>query len=88
MSLEVENYVDMDTHGMFICTIEEAKVFNKSETMTYNYYHANVKPKPQTEGKKGYICKICSYVYEGDVLPEDIVCPICKHGAADFEKIK
>ena len=88
MSLKVESYVDMDTHGMFICTIEEAKVFNKSETMTYNYYHANVKPKPQTEGKKGYVCKICGYIYEGEPLPEDFVCPLCKHGAEDFEKIQ
>jgi len=87
MSLKVENYVDMDTHGMFICTVEEARVFNKIETMTYNYYQANVKPKPQTEGKKGYVCKVCGYVYEGDPLPEDFICPLCKHGAVDFEKI-
>ncbi|MBO4962596.1 MAG: flavin reductase, partial [Clostridia bacterium] len=69
MSLKVEQYVDMDTHGLFICTVEEAKVFNKTETMTYSYYQANVKPKPQTEGKKGYVCKICGYIYEGYPLP-------------------
>ena len=56
--------------------------------MTYTYYQNNVKPKPQTEGKKGYVCKICGYVYEGDELPDDFICPLCKHGAADFEKIK
>ncbi len=88
MSLKVEQYVDLDTHGMFICSVTEARVISDRETMTYSYYHANVKPKPEIEGKKGYVCKICGYVYEGDELPEDFVCPLCKHGAADFEQIK
>ena len=88
MSLNVEDYVDLGTHGMFICTVTEARVITNLETMTYNFYQANVKPKPQTEGKKGYVCKICGYVYEGDELPEDFVCPLCKHGIADFEKIE
>ena len=88
MSLKVESYVDLDTHGMFICSVTEARVLTDRETMTYTYYQENVKPKPQVEGKKGYVCKICGYVYEGDELPEDIVCPLCKHGAADFEPIK
>ena len=87
MSLKVEQYVDLDTHGMFICTVTEARVLSDKETMTYTYYQANVKPKPETEGKKGYVCKVCGYVYEGDELPEDFVCPLCKHGAADFEPI-
>ncbi|MBO5511842.1 MAG: flavin reductase [Clostridia bacterium] len=88
MSLKVEQYVDLDTHGMFICSVTEARTLSDAETMTYAYYHANVKPKPQTEGKKGYVCKICGYVYEGEELPEDFVCPLCKHGAQDFEPIK
>lgn len=88
MSLKVENYVDLDTHGMFICEITEARVISDKETMTYSYYHKNVKPKPQTEGRKGFVCKICGYVYEGDELPEDFICPLCKHGAIDFEPIK
>ena len=88
MSLEVTQYVDLGTHGMFICDVTEARVIGDKETMTYDYYHANVKPKPQTEGKKGYVCKICGWVYEGDELPADIVCPLCKHGAADFEPIE
>ena len=88
MSLKVEQYVDLDTHGMFICSVSEARVISDRETMTYSYYHQNVKPKPATEGKKGYVCKICGYVYEGDELPEDFICPLCKHGAADFEPIK
>lgn len=88
MSLDVEQYVDLDTHGMFICSVSEARVISNQETMTYSYYHENVKPKPETDGKKGYVCKICGYVYEGETLPEDFVCPLCKHTAADFEKIK
>lgn len=87
MSLEVEQYIDLGTHGMFICTVTEARVMSDKETMTYSYYQQNVKPKPQTENKKGYVCKICGYVYEGDELPEDYICPLCKHGAADFEPI-
>ncbi len=88
MSLKVENYIDLDTHGMFICSVTEARVINDNETMTYSYYHENVKPKPQTDGKKGYVCKVCGWIYEGDSLPDDIVCPLCKHGAADFEPIE
>ena len=87
MSLKVESYVDLDTHGMFICSVTEARVISDKETMTYNHYQQNVKPQPQTEGKKGYVCKICGWVYEGEPLPDDIVCPLCKHGAADFEPI-
>ncbi len=87
ISLAVEQYVDLDTHGMFICTVTEAKVLSDVETMTYDYYQANVKPKPETPKKKGYVCKICGYVYEGDELPEDFICPLCKHPASDFEPL-
>ena len=87
LSLKVEQYVDLDTHGMFICSITEARVLSSAETMTYTYYQNHVKPKPQTEGKKGFVCKVCGYVYEGEELPEDFICPLCKHGAADFEPI-
>ena len=88
MSLKVEQYVDLGTHGMFICSVTEARVMSDQDTMTYTYYQQNVKPKPETEGKKGFVCKVCGYVYEGDELPEDIVCPLCKHGAVDFEPIQ
>lgn len=88
ISLKVEQYVDLDTHGMFICSVTEARVMNDKETMTYTYYQNNVKPKPDTEGKKGFVCKICGYIYEGDVLPDDFICPLCKHGVADFEPIQ
>ena len=87
MSLKVESCVDLGTHGMFICTVTEARVMEAKETMTYTYYQNHVKPQPETEGKKGYVCKVCGWVYEGDTLPDDIVCPLCKHGAADFEPI-
>ncbi len=87
MSLKVQEYVDLGTHGMFICEITEARVISDVETMSYTYYQNNVKPKPETEGKKGFVCKICGYVYEGEELPEDFICPLCKHGAADFEPI-
>ena len=89
-SLKVEQYVDLDTHGMFVCALEEAKTVSSVPTMTYNYYQANVKPKPRAkeEKKKGYVCKICGYVYEGDPLPEDFICPWCKHPASDFEPLK
>ena len=88
MSLKVEDYVDLGTHGMFICSVTEARVMSNQDTMTYTYYQNNVKPKPETEGKKGFVCKVCGYIYEGDELPADYICPLCKHGAADFEPIE
>lgn len=87
MSLKVVDAIDLPTHVMFICEVTESRVLSDKPTMTYDYYQQNVKPKPETEGKKGYVCKVCGYVYEGDELPEDFVCPLCKHGAADFEPI-
>ena len=75
-------------YGMFICSVTEARVMSDQDTMTYTYYQQNVKPKPETEGKKGFVCKVCGYVYEGDELPEDIICPLCKQGAVDFEPIQ
>ena len=88
MSLKVEQYVDLGTHGMFICEVTEARVISDVPTMTYTYYLEKVKPKPETEGKKGWVCTICGYVYEGEELPDDFICPLCKHGAADFEPIE
>lgn len=86
-SLYVEETVDLGSHTMFICKVTEAISISDIETMTYSYYHKNVKPKPQAK-KKGYVCKICGYVYEGENLPDDFVCPLCKHGASDFERIE
>lgn len=87
MSLDVIEYHDMGTHGTFVCSVSEAEVLNKDESMTYSYYHKNVKPKPQTQAKKGYACKICGYIHQGELTP-DFTCPLCKHGAVDFEEIK
>ena len=87
ISLKVENYLDMDSHGLFVCRITESGVFSQKESMTYAYYHANVKPKPQPKKVKGFVCKICGYVYEGEELPADFICPICKHPASDFEPL-
>ncbi|MBP3387040.1 MAG: flavin reductase [Clostridia bacterium] len=88
MSLKVEQYVDLGTHGMFICSITEARVISDKETMTYTYYQNNVKPKPVTDGKKGWVCTVCGYVHDEEELPDDFVCPLCKHGASDFERIQ
>ncbi len=88
MSLKVESYQDIGTHGIFICTMTESGNLTKEPTMSYAYYHANVKPKKKPAAKKGFVCKICGWEYEGETLPADIVCPVCKHGAADFEPIK
>ena len=87
-SLEAEDCLDLGSHGMFICRITEARVINSKETMTYTYYQNKVKPTAKTKDKKGFVCKICGYVYEGDSLPEDFICPICKHPASDFEAIE
>ena len=88
ISLKVENYVDLGSHGMFVCSVTESRVLSPAPAMTYAYYQANVKPKPQPPaGKKGWVCKICGYVYEGEKLPDDFVCPLCKHGPADFEPL-
>lgn len=83
ISVSVEKKVDLDTHIMFIGGVTEAGILSDGETMTYGFYQNNIKPKP--EKKKGFVCRICGYVYDGDTLPEDYICPVCKHGAADFE---
>ena len=88
LSAEVIAINDYGTHALFIADVTEAKTFNDDKSMTYAYYFENVKPKAQAQkGKTEWVCKICGYKYEGDELPEDFICPICKHGADDFEKI-
>jgi len=86
ISCKVISQVDLDTHIMFICDVTQCVNLNKVETMSYTYYLQNVKPKPDA-AKKGHVCKICGYIYEGEDLPEDFICPLCKHGAADFEPL-
>ena len=89
MSLKVTDFVDVGTHGMFICEVTESRVVSDKETMSYSYYHKNVKPKPASKEEKiGWICTVCGFIHDEEELPDDFECPICKHGASDFEKIK
>jgi len=87
ISCQVISQVDLQTHIMFICDVTQCVTLNEKDSMTYTYYQRNVKPRPEAD-KKGYVCKICGYVYEGEELPEDYICPLCKHGAQDFEPIQ
>ena len=86
ISCKVISRVDLDSHTMFICDVTQCVKLNDAETMTYTYYQKNVKPRPNAE-KKGHVCKVCGFVYEGEELPEEYICPLCKHGVADFEPI-
>jgi flavorubredoxin/flavin reductase (DIM6/NTAB) family NADH-FMN oxidoreductase RutF len=89
ISGEVKNTIDCGTHTLFIAEVNQAFSLSRDPSVTYQYYFDNIKPKPQPPkgNKKGFVCKICGYVHEGDTLPDDFVCPLCKHGAADFERI-
>ena len=86
ISAKVISSIDLGTHTMFICDVTESAVLSDKETMTYNYYQSDVKPRPDSD-KKGWVCNICGYIYEGEELPDDFICPLCKHGAADFSKL-
>ena len=86
MSLRVTSYVDLGTHGMFICEITESRVVSDKETMSYTYYQKNVKPRPKPKAK-GYVCTVCGYLHEDENLPDDFVCPWCKHTKEVFEKV-
>ena len=91
ISGKVINKLDLGTHTMFIADVTECNVLSEQPSVTYTYYQKNIKPKPKKEAapaKTYYRCKICGYIYEGDNLPADFVCPLCKHGAADFEKVE
>ena len=89
ISGKVEQVIDCGTHLLFIAEVTQADKLPGAPSMTYSYYHANVKPKKKQEEKpkKGYVCRICGYFHEGEELPEDFVCPICKHGKDDFEPV-
>jgi len=89
ISAEVSDSYDYGTHTVFIADVTQSLVLSDEPSVTYQYYFDNIKPKPQppSENKKGFVCKICGYVYEGDSLPDDFICPLCKHGAADFEPL-
>ena len=87
MSFNVLETMDFGSHTLFNALLTESETLNNSESITYDFYQRNIKPKPQSTETKGYRCTICGYVYEGEPLPPDFVCPICKHGAEDFVKI-
>ena len=87
ISGKVVEKVDLGTHTMFIADVTDGEILNDLPSATYAYYHAHIKPQPKKAEKTCYRCKICGYEYEGDELPENFVCPLCGHGAADFEKI-
>lgn len=88
MSAYVKQEIDLGTHTMFIAQLVAAETLSDIPTATYDFYQKNIKPKPQEKTeKKGWRCKICGYVYEGEELPPDFICPWCKHGVEDFEKI-
>ena len=88
ISGKVIQTLDYGTHTVFIADVTEAKVLSNAPSLTYAYYFEHVKPKPAAlSEQKGWVCKICGYVYEGDELPADFICPLCKHGAEDFERL-
>lgn len=87
ISAEVIEMVDCGTHTLFIANTVEAKVLSTEPSVTYAYYFEHIKPKPEAAKKKGFVCKVCGYVYEGEELPKDYVCPLCGHGAEDFEPL-
>ncbi|MCL1820875.1 MAG: flavin reductase [Oscillospiraceae bacterium] len=90
ISGKVTESLDYGTHTLFVADVAQAFVLSAERSVTYQYYFDNIKPKPQVpkEHKDGFICKICGYVYEGSALPDDYICPLCKHGVNDFEKLK
>lgn len=87
-SLKVKSAIELPSHYLFLCTVEESAVLNKTPSMTYAFYHKNVKPAPKKENKKGWVCKICGYIHEEETFPEGFLCPLCKHPPSDFERIK
>ena len=87
MSAYVKQEVDLGTHVLFIAQLVESEVLSDKPTVSYDYYQKNIKPKQANTSKKGWLCKICGFIYEEEFLPADYICPICKHGAVDFEKI-
>ena len=91
ISARVEQAIDLGTHMLFIAAVTDMDVISEEPSATYTYYQEHIKPKPEAkkvEGKTVWRCKICGYEYEGEELPEDFVCPICKHPAEDFEKVQ
>lgn len=90
LSARVEQAIDLGSHTLFIAHVEDMKVLSDAPSATYAYYHAHIKPRPEKAkagGRPAWRCKICGYIYEGEDLPEDYICPLCRHPASDFERI-
>lgn len=87
LSCRVVKTLDLGTHTLFLADVTGGEVLDDAPSATYTYYQSRIKPAPDSQKKKGWRCRICGYIYEGDPLPQDFVCPVCKHGASDFEKI-
>lgn len=89
LSAKVVSATDLGTHTLFLADVTDGAVLSEDPSVTYSYYQKNIKTAPAaSEKKKGFICTVCGYVYEGDVLPDDFVCPWCKHPASDFKRIE
>ena len=91
LSCKVVSTLDLGTHTLFLADVEDGDVLSADPAVTYAYYQANIKPRPQAaapSAKKRWVCRICGYVYEGDFLPDDFICPLCKHPASDFEPLE
>lgn len=85
ISGKVVEEVDLGTHTLFIADVTDAFKVCDTPSATYAFYHKNIKPAPQKPKKKGWVCTICGYIYEGETLPADFTCPLCKHPASDFK---
>lgn len=90
LACKVVSTLDLGTHTLFLADVTDGDTLSGIPSATYAYYHAHIKPKPQagSREKKRWVCKVCGYIYEGDTLPADYICPICKHPASDFEEMK
>ena len=86
ISARVINKIDLGSHIMFIADVEESEILSNNSSVTYEFYHKNIKPAVSKQNKTVWVCKICGYVYDGEEMPDDFICPICKHGKIDFEK--
>lgn len=85
LSAKVEQTIDLGTHTLFIAEVTDAFSTDETPSATYAYYHKRIKPAPQQPKRRGWVCTICGYIYEGETLPDDFICPICKHPASDFK---
>lgn len=88
LSCKLLRTVDLGSHTIFITELEAAQVLSQEEACTYGYYQSDIKPKPQPAQKKGWVCSVCGHVYEGEQLPDDYICPLCRHGKEDFRPLE